>query len=82
MWRILIEAQKITLTRKNCNWGGLINISSIVSFLPPRRFFLHFFVSFLNVNLVADKEIQYSETCIKRTPLGNALVSAQYRVSA
>ena len=28
---------------KNCNWGGLINISSIVSFRPPRHFFLHFF---------------------------------------
>ena len=27
---------------KNCNWGGLINISSIVSFRPPRHFFLHF----------------------------------------
>ena len=31
------------LSSKNCNWGGLINISSIVSFRPPRHFFLHFF---------------------------------------
>ena len=26
--------------------------------------------------------IYYSETCIKQTPSGNAVVSAQYRVSA
>ena len=31
---------------KNCNWGGLINISSIVSFRPPRHLFLHFFFFF------------------------------------
>ena len=28
---------------ENCNWGGLINIRFIVSFGPPRHFFLHFF---------------------------------------
>ena len=37
---------------KNCNWGGLINISSIVSFRPPRHLFLHFFFWHLFVIIV------------------------------
>ena len=44
---------------KNCNWGGLINISPIVSFRPHRHFFLHFFLAFLcnYCNRVANKWI-------------------------
>ena len=44
------------LSLKNCKK------SFIVSFWPPRRFFLHFFVSFCDCNLVADKynTIQYN----------------------
>ena len=37
---------------KNCNWGGLINISSIVSFRPPRHFFLHFFWHFFVIIVI------------------------------
>ena len=37
---------------KNCNWGGLINISSIVSFRPSRHFFLHFFYHFFVIIVI------------------------------
>ena len=37
---------------KDCNWGGLINISSIVSFRPPRHFFLHIFWHFFVIILI------------------------------
>ena len=40
---------------KDCNWEGIINVSFIDSFRPPRHFFLHFFVSVCNCDRVANK---------------------------
>ena len=40
-WYYFVSVAVIFIpSSKNCNWGGLINISFIVSFRPPRHFFL------------------------------------------
>ena len=46
-WPIVTKILMLSL--KNCNCGGLINISFTVSFRHPRHFFLHFLYLFVIV---------------------------------
>ena len=56
-WPLIFQIQ--------CKWGGLINMSFIVSFRPPRHFFLHFFFGIFLLLIVIVWQInKYKYKCV------------------
>ena len=71
-WKFVVKSFfKITeiywplISQIQCKWGGLINISFIVSFRPPRHFFLHFFFGIFLLLIVIVWQInKYKYKCV------------------